>query len=127
MFTERDKIKEFTEFFVQKPETQCMVFRNNNYAPMGASVVMTYQYNLPEGIEVIYNKWYVECFDMAKRMGLPGVEHHNKLLKGSGVNIRSKKSAYIFYGKEAESIINACELNRDIESCIVSNYNKIVR
>ena len=127
MFTERDKIKEFTEFFVQKPETQCMVFRNNNYAPMGASVVMTYQYNLPEGIEVIYNKWYVECFDMAKRMGLTGTEHHDKLLKGSGVNIRSKKSAYIFYGKEAESIINACELNRDIESCIVSNHNKIVR
>lgn len=127
MFTTKDKIKEFVEFFVQKPETQCMVFKNNKYAPMGASVVMTYQYNLPEGVEVVYDKWYVECFDMAKRMGLSGTEHHNKLVKGSGVNIYSKKSANIFYGKEAESIINACELNRDIESCIVSNHNTIIR
>jgi hypothetical protein len=127
MFTKKDKIKEFIEFSVQKPETQCMVFKNDKYAPIGVAVVMTYQYNLPEGIEIIYNKWYVECFDMAKRMGLPGTERHDNLVKGSGVNVYSKKSKNIFYGKQAESIINTCELNRDIESCIVSNYNQIIK
>lgn len=126
MFTQRDKVKEFVEFFVKNPNTQCLIFKNRNYAPVGASVVMRYEYNI-NGIEVSYDKWYVECFNEAKAFGLPGIEHHNKLVKGSGVNVISKKSVpYTFYGQDAEKIINACELNRDIESLIIANNHKII-
>lgn len=127
MFSTRDKIKEYVEFFAQKPDAKCLIFKNMNYKPVGVSIVMRYHYDI-NGVEVTYDKWYVECFKDAVAYGLPGTEHHNKLVKGSGVNVCSKKSApYVFYGKEAEDIINACEVNRDIESLIILSHNTVVK
>ena len=104
-----------------------MIFRNLHYKPVGASIVMTYQYNVND-IEITYDKWYVECFKEAKQYGLPGIEHHNKLVKGSGVNVISKKSMpYVFYGKDAEGIINACESKRDLEAYIIANHNPNIK
>ena len=127
MFTQRDKVKEYVEFFAQNPNTQCLIFKNVNYKPVGVSVVMRYHYDI-NGVEVSYDKWYVECFNEAKAFGLPGTEHHNKLVKGSGVNVISKKyMPYTFYGKEAEDIINACEINRDLDSIIMANHNQNIK
>ena len=101
MFTQRDKIKELAEYMVKDENTQCLIFRNTNY---------------------------VEGFELAKKMELPGTERHGKLVKGSGVMVSSKKSGtYTFYGKDALSIKNACELNRDMESLIISNHNSKIR
>ena len=104
MFTNRDKIKEQVEFFINNKETQCLISRNPNYEP------------------VIYNKWFVECYDVAKQMNLPGCEHHGKLVKGTGVTALSKKMGiYTFYGKDANEIINACEFGRDLNAYMITN------
>ena len=34
---------------------------------------------------------------------------------------------YTFYGKDALSIKNACELNRDMESLIISKHNSKIK
>ena len=122
MFTQRDKIKELAEYLVQNKDTQCLAFRNTKYKPYGVSQVITCEYSI-KTLRIVYNEWFVEGFEIAKKMELPGTEHHGKLVKGSGVTVTTKnKGPYIFYGKEALSIKNACELNRDIASCIINNH-----
>jgi len=122
MFTNRDKIKELVRFFADDKSTQCLAFENTHYKPVGVSIVVTYQYTIKD-TEVVYNKWFVDCFDKAKIMGLPGTEHHNKLVKGSGVTVSSKRLGnYTFYGDEAKSLIDACELNRDLTSQIIFHH-----
>lgn len=114
MFTKKDKVKERVISFVQNPETSCLVCKNNMYKPVGVSVVMTYTYNIND-LEIFYDKWFVEDFEDAKRMNLPGCEHHDELIKGSGVTVLSKElGTFVFFGAQANEIINACELNRDL-------------
>ena len=121
MFTKQDKIKEIVIFFAKSPDVSCLIHKNNRFPAVGASVVMTYKYSL-NGLEVIYNKWFVENFNTAKQLKLAGCEHHNQLVKGSGVLVYSEKYGVInFYGKNAQDIINACEEGRDIKSYIIGN------
>ena len=120
MFTNRDKLKELIETFVCNAD--CLVHENTNYKPVGVSVVLTYEYTFLD-TQIVYDKWFVECADMAKKMGLPGTEHHNKLVKGSGVNVASARlGRYTFYGKDASDIINACESNRDLTSHVMLSH-----
>ena len=120
MFTKRDKIKELINYFGQNADY--IVFENSGYKPVGVSKVLTFEFTFQD-TEIVYNKWFVECFDKAKFMGLPGTEHHNKMVKGSGVNVISKRlGRYTFYGQEAQKIIDACESNRDITSNIILNH-----
>ena len=129
MFTQRDKIKELAEYLVQNKDTQCLAFRNTKYKPYGVSQVITCEYSTPKSLKIVYNEWFVEGFEMAKKMGLPGIEKHGNLVKGSGVVVSTMRTGgfYTFYGKDALSIKDACELNRDIESLIISNHNPIIR
>ena len=115
MFTTRDKIKELVEYLVKNDsETQCVVFKNHNYKPVGVSEVITCEYSI-ENIRVVYNEWFVEGFEFASKMGLPGTEHHGNLVKGSGVTVSTEMAKPItFYGHDALEIKNACELNRDL-------------
>ena len=125
MFTQRDKIKESAEFFVRDKNTECLIFENKNYKHDGVSMVITCEYNIKD-MKITYNKWFVECFDMVKDMGLKGTEHHDKFVKGSGVTVSTKKTGpVIFYGKDALSIKNACEANRDISSMVVLDHTVI--
>ena len=122
MFTQRDKIKELAEYLVQDKNTQCLIFRNTNYQPSGVSEVITCEYSI-KNMRIVYNEWFVEGFELAKKMELPGTERHGRLVKGSGVIVSTKKHGpYTFYGHDAISIKNACELNRDIASYIINNY-----
>lgn len=108
MFTATDKIKERVLYFI-KQDTPCLVYPNKNFKPVGVSVVMTYKYNV-NGMEIIYNKWFVEAFELAQQFNLLGCEHHNQLVKGSGVTVFSREFGMVtFYGKNAEDIINSCE------------------
>ena len=129
MFTQRDKIKELAEYLVQNKDTQCLVFKNTNYGIKGCAEVLTCEYSTPKSLKIVYNEWFVEGFEMAKKMGLPGIEKHGNLVKGSGVVVSTMRTGgfYTFYGKDALSIKDACELNRDIESLIISNHNPIIR
>ena len=120
MFTQRDKIKELAEFLVKGEATQCLAFRNTNYQPRGVSEVITCEYSI-KTLRIVYNEWFVEGFELANKMKLPGTEYHGKLVKGSGVTVTTKdKGPYTFYGKDALSIKDACELNRDIASYILT-------
>jgi hypothetical protein len=121
MFTQRDKIKELTEYLVKNnSETQCLVFRNHNYKPVGVSEVITCEYSI-ENIRVVYNEWFVEGFELASKMKLPGTDHHGNLVKGSGVTVSTKyKGQFTFYGKDALAIKEACEINRDLGSYLTS-------
>lgn len=129
MFTQRDKIKELAEYLVQDKDTQCLVFKNTNYGIKGCAEVLTCEYSTPKYLKIVYDEWFVEGFEMAKKMGLPGIEKHGNLVKGSGVVVSTMRTGgfYTFYGKDALSIKDACELNRDIESLIISNHNPIIR
>lgn len=121
MFTNHDKIKEQILFMITNGNIDCLVTRNTKYQPFGVSTVMQYKYSLP-GIEIFYNKWFVENYEDASKMNLPGCEHHDQLVKGSGVNVLSKKLGLItFYGNDAQTIINACEHNNDLYELIVTN------
>ena len=121
MFTNRDKIKEQILFMTTNKHVDCLVTKNERYKPVGVSVVMRYKYSLPD-IDIFYDKWIVENYEDALKMNLPGCEHHDQLVKGSGVNVLSKKLGYfIFYEKDAETIINACEYNNDFYRLIVAN------
>lgn len=116
MFSDRDKIKELIEFFAQGTNVECLISQNLNYAPKGVSVVMTYKFDINH-MEIFYNKWYVDGFELAQKMNLPGCEHHDQLVKGSGVMILSKKlGSYTFFGKDADDIIKACENGRDLKA-----------
>ncbi len=109
MFNKRDKIKELAVYFAATPGVSCLITENKKYAPVGVSVVKSYEYQA-NGLEILYNKWFVEAFEDAKKMGLPGCEHHNKLVKGSGVLVSTHKfGSTVFYGKDAQDIIDAYE------------------
>lgn len=109
MFNKRDKVKELAVYFAKTPNVSCLISNNKKYEPVGVSVVKTYKYQVGS-IEILYNKWFVEAFESAKQMNLPGCEHHDKLVKGSGVCVSSPEFGYlVFYGKDAQDIINACE------------------
>ena len=121
MFKTKDKIKEQIQYFISNTDVSCLVCRNKIYEPSGVSVVMTYKIEMND-IEIFYDKWYVENYEDAKRMNLPGTEHHNQLLKGSGVMVLSKQNGiYVFHGKDALEIINMCEQDRDMESYMIQN------
>lgn len=122
MFTQRDKIKELAGYMVRDKNTQCFVFRNVNYKPDGVSEVVTCEYTIKD-IRIVYNEWFVEGFELASKMKLPGTEKHGQLVKGSGVIISTNnKGTYTFYGYDAISIKNACELNRDLTSYMLENH-----
>lgn len=128
MFTQRDKIKELAEYLVKNENTQCLIFKNTNYGIKDCAEVLTCEYTTPKNIKIVYNEWFVEGFEMAKKMALPGIEKHGKLVKGSGGVVSSRKTgSFTFYGKDALSIKNACESNRDLESLIISRYNSMTR
>ena len=124
MFTQRDKIKELAEFLVKDENTQCFVFKNTHYKQEGFAEVLTCRYTAPKNLEIVYNEWFVEGFEFASKMQLPGTEKHGKLVKGSGVTVSTRKDGpYTFYGNDALSIKNACEMNRDLTSYILSGYS----
>ena len=124
MFSDKDKIKELVEFFAQHADASCLISENKMYKPVGISVVMTYKYSIND-MEIIYDKWYVQNYDNVKNMGLPGTEHHDQLVKGSGVMVLSKKlGSFVFHGHDANDIINACEYGRDMESYMVQNIRQ---
>jgi len=109
MFSRRNKVKELAVYFAKTPDVSCLVTDNKNYEPVGVSVVKSYKYQV-NGIEILFNKWFVEAFESAKQMNLPGCEHHDKLVKGSGVCVSSPNfGRLVFYGKDAQDIIDACE------------------
>lgn len=117
MFTQRDKLKEMAEYLVQNDNNvQCLVFRNPHFAPVGVSMVITCEYSVKD-MRIVYDQWFVEGFEDARRMALPGVEHHGQFVKGTGVIVSTRKFGPItFYGAPAISIKDACEQNRNIES-----------
>lgn len=129
MFTQRDKIKELAEYLVKNENTQCLIFKNTKYGQKDCAEVLTCEYTTPKYLKIVYNEWFVEGFELAKKMQLPGTERHGTLVKGSGVVVSTMRTgdSYTFYGKDALSIKNACESNRDIESLILSNTNQIIR
>ena len=109
MLSRRDKIKELVVYFAKTPYLSCLVSDNKNYEPDGVSVVKLHEYHV-NNIEILYNKWFVEAFELAKQMNLPGCEHHDKLIKGSGVYVSSPEfGRLVFYGKDAQDIIDAYE------------------
>lgn len=109
MFSKRDKIKELAIHFAKTPYVVRLVFDNKKYEPVGVSVVKSYKYQVND-IEILYDKWFVEAFESAKQMDLPGCEHHDKLVKGSGVLVSTPKFGNtVFYGKDAQDIIDAYE------------------
>lgn len=122
MFTQRDKIKESAEFFVKDEDTECLIFENEHFPHKGVAMVITCRYNIKD-LNIEYNKWFVECFDIVKNMGLPGTELHDNLVKGTGVTVSQKKAGmFKFYKKDALDIINACEYHRDISSMVLTNH-----
>lgn len=113
MFSKRNKVKELAIYFAKTPNVSCLISDNKKYEPVGVSVVKTYKYQV-NGIEILYNKWFVEAYEYAKQMNLPGCEHHDKLVKGSGVYVSSPEfGLLVFYGKDAQDIIDACESGCD--------------
>ena len=125
MITQKGKIKEMAEFLIKNnSETQCLVFKNPNYKPVGVSEVITCEYSVKD-MRIVYNEWFVEGFELAQQMNLPGTEHHGNLVKGSGVTITTKnRGPFIYYGKDALSIKNACEINRDLSSYLLSGNQR---
>ena len=120
MFGKRDKVKELAIYFVQTPNVSCLVTDNKNYKPAGVSTVKSYQYKVND-LKVYYDKWFVEAFEEANQMGLPGCEHHGQLVKGSGVVVLTPQfGRSVFYGKDAQDIIDACE-----SGCNMSLYKNI--
>lgn len=114
MFSRHNKIKERILFFSENQSMVCQASKNQAFQPIGVSFVTTYRYTL-NNIEIIYNKWVVESFELAKQMNLPGCEHHNKLVKGSGVLVSTKDlGTATFYGKDAMEIMDACEIGTSV-------------
>ena len=112
MFSDRDRIKEVTTYLMEIPNVQMTISTSEKYEQKGVAVVKTFVYNIGD-TQVVYDKWIVESFAKANQMQLPGCEYHNKLVGGSGVNVLSKKmGSYVFYGKDAQDIINSCEMYR---------------
>ena len=109
MFTRHDKIKERIMFFTENQQISEQISKNQSFEPVGVSFVMKHRYKI-NNIEIVYNKWFVEAFELARQMNLPGCDHHNKLVSGSGVDVLTNDlGGATFYGKDALDIINACE------------------
>ena len=124
MFTLKDKIKELAEYFAEDANTSCFIYKNTKYAPIGVSEVVTCKFRTPNNIEIVYDKWFVECFDEAKAMNLPGIERNEKFVQGTGVTVFAPtKGIFTYYGKDALSIKNACETNRELASYMLKNHN----
>ena len=130
MFTLHNKIKEQIIFFAKSANISFLTYENKDFQNFKKQkdfenlIVMTYQYNT-NGIEIKYNKWFMEGFEFAQQMNLPGCEHHDQLVKGSGVRILSKKHGTVFfYGKDAKDIIDTYEENCDIQSLLLENQTK---
>ena len=120
MLTPKDKAKELVEYFAQSDKTQCFVFKNYKYKNYGVSEVITCQFSLPGLFKVVYDQRFVESFDLAKKMDLPGIEKHGKLI--SPVTIEAPNlGVFQFKGQPAISIKSACELNRDLMTYLISN------
>jgi len=114
MFTRHDKIKERIMFFVPNQQQGCEISKNLSIKPVDVSFVMTYKYVI-NNMEIVYNKWFVESFELAKSMNLLGCDQHDKLVSGSGVYVSTKDlGVATFYGKDALDIINACESGRSM-------------
>lgn len=125
MFTTKDKIKEQIIHLAKGDNVTYLISQNKMYKPVGLSVVMTYKFDV-RGAEIIYNKWFVDGFEYASKMNLPGCEHHDQLVKGSSVMVLSKNhSCFNFYGQDAKDIITACEFGRDITSHMIANHSVI--
>lgn len=119
MFSNSDKIKELAIFFAKDPNVSFIAYENKNFTPVGVSSVITYKYDVNDMV-ITYNKWRVENYEGAKIMGLPGTEHHDQLVKGSGVNVSYKRlGSFTFYRDDAKAIINAYETYTDIEAHIL--------
>lgn len=120
MLTKKDKAKELVEYFAQSDETQCFVFKNNTYKNYGVSEVITCEFSIPGLFKVVYDQRFVESFDLAKKMNLPGIEKHGKLI--SPVTVDAPNCGiFQFKGEAACSIKSALELNRDLMTHLLSN------
>lgn len=109
MFSKRERLKELAEFLVSTENTEFSSDFNDSYEKRGVARVKIYRYSISD-LQIIYEKWFVECYELASKMGLPGCELHDKLVAGTGVMILSKQlGSEIFYGHNATDIINACE------------------
>lgn len=125
MLKNQDKILELVEFLVKTPGVSYLIYENTDYKAFKQPeefdnlLMITYQFCVHD-IEITYNKWFMEEFELAQKMDLPGCEHHNQLVKGTGVLVLSKKlGAFNFYGDRAKNIINACEENLDLQAHII--------
>ena len=113
MFTRKDRLKELAEYFGACPDAVVTAVFNDKYPDhakkYGIARRKTYTYTVP-GLEIVYDKWFVDGYDCAIKMGLEGCEYHDCLVAGTGVMVVSKKfGREIFYGKSAQELINACE------------------
>ena len=113
MFTNTDRIKELAEFLVKNSETEVFLApmhdKNNEIVREGVAVATEFQYHFGEFL-VHYSKWIVENYKDASTMRLQGCEKHNSLIRGSGVEVFSKKlGSRAFYGAQAFDIIDVCE------------------
>lgn len=110
MFSKRERLKELAEYLVSAEDTEYSCDFNDNYKSHGIARVKTHRYST-YGLQVIYEKWFVEGYELASKMGLSGCELHDKLVAGTGVTVVSKKfGSDVFYGRSATDIINACEM-----------------
>lgn len=115
MFSKHNKIKELAVYFAATPDVSCSVTNNKKFEPIGVSAVKTYKYKV-NNMEILYNKWFVEAFESAQKMNLPGCERHNKLVQGSGVCVSSPELGFsVFHGKDAQDIIDAYESGCDTQ------------
>ena len=129
MLTTKDKIKERVIYFSQLPSVVYSVYQNKDSVKLQKLngfenlVAMTYKYTIND-IEIAYEKWFMQGFELASKMNIPGCEHHDKLIRGTGVNITLRNNGkFVFHGQDANDIINAFEKNCDIQSYIMENQN----
>ena len=127
-FTTRDKIKERVLYLASSPYTGCSVFESKDAEQLKKQngfdnltvIVCKYQ---TDCFLLEYTKWFMQGFELAQKMGLPGCEHHNTLIQGTGVKVQTIDfGSFNFYGKDAYEIMNAYEESRDIQSYIINNH-----
>ena len=101
-------IKEIAIFIISGIDTQCCVC-DTDKPPYGCARIKSFTYSNCD-MEIIYNKWVVESYELAARSKVVGYEKHNRLVSGTGVMVLSKKlGSYTFFGRNANEIIAACE------------------
>ena len=112
--TNTDKLKEFVMFLAMSKDLQCCISDTQPSKQHGVAYLKSFSYSIGD-LLITYNKYVVENYEDAKRMGLEGCDYHDKLI--GGVMVLSKKfGSKTFYGKNARDIINTCE----------DSYNKIL-